>query len=232
MNHYYHPDPNQGVLSPEESAHAIKVLRKREGDELLLIDGLGNRFAAAITKADHRKCGFEIKSKESYPQKDYSLHIAIAPTKNIDRLEWFVEKACEMGIDQISLLQTKRTERNKVNLDRLEKKAVSALKQSKGYWKCQIHPLTSITKFLEQPLTEAQKFVAFVDSENPALLSKSVVSKKDVLILIGPEGDFTPEERDQAKSKGFEKVSLGQSVLRTETAGIVACSTVHFINSL
>ena len=233
MNHYYHPDPeSNSLLSPEESTHAIKVLRKKVGDELKIIDGKGSLFHAKISNANFRKCEFEIKSKKEFAKRDYAIHVAIAPTKNIDRLEWFVEKACEIGIDEISLFETKRTERTKVNLERLEKKAISALKQSKGYWKCGINPLIQYADFQKSDFSDYQKFIAFVDSENPANLSKAIKPKKDTLVLIGPEGDFTQEEVTKAVTNGFQKVSMGTQVLRTETAGLMAIHTTHLINEL
>lgn len=231
MNYYYHSDPESNpVLSQEESSHAIKVLRSKVGDELDVIDGKGTIYKCEITDANHRKCGFKVKAKSSIDKKSFSTHIAIAPTKNQDRLEWFVEKACELGCDEISIINTSRTERKKVNHERLEKKAIGAMKQSKNLWKCEVHELQSLKAFIEKHRSTSNKFVAFVETGKEDLLQKKIQSGADVLILIGPEGDFTHEEIELLKTSDFETVSLGPNVLRTETAGVIAAHTANLIN--
>ncbi|MEP2023111.1 MAG: 16S rRNA (uracil(1498)-N(3))-methyltransferase [Reichenbachiella sp.] len=231
MNYYYHPNPKESaVLSNEESAHIVKVLRAKNGDEIALMDGKGNSYLAKITEPNPRKCGFEILTKTSKAPKGFRIHIAISPTKNMDRLEWFVEKACEMGIDEISLIQTQRSERKKVNLERLEKKSISAMKQSKNFWKCQINELMDLKSFIANNNHEGQKFAAYVETGREDLLQKKVTPNSDCLILIGPEGDFSPEEVELLNASNFELVSLGANVLRTETAGIAAVHTVNLIN--
>lgn len=231
MNFYYHTNPEENpILSAEESAHVVKVLRAKSGDEIHLMDGKGHIYLARIIDANHRKCSFEILHKTAKEQKSYSVHIAITPTKNIDRLEWFVEKACELGVDEISLLLTHRSERKKVNLERLEKKAISAMKQSKNFWKCEINELISLKTFISNQADTSNKFVAYVETGAEDLLQRKIKVNTDVLILIGPEGDFSPEEIELVKSSNFELVSLGNHVLRTETAGIAAVHTVNIIN--
>ncbi|WP_456462438.1 RsmE family RNA methyltransferase [Reichenbachiella sp.] len=231
MNFYYHPNPEENnTLSQEESAHLVKVFRAKSGDEIAIMDGLGKSYLAKIIDPNPRKCTFEIIETKTADPKNYGVHIAIAPTKNIDRLEWFVEKSCEMGVNEISLIQTQRSERKKVKLDRLEKKAISAMKQSKNLWKCKINELIKIDHFIENHKKTENKFTAYVETGSEDLLQKKIKPNSNALILIGPEGDFTPEEVDHLKSSNFELVSLGDHVLRTETAGIAAVHTVNLVN--
>ncbi|WP_422359140.1 RsmE family RNA methyltransferase [Reichenbachiella sp.] len=231
MNFYYHPNPEENTtLSQEESAHLVKVLRAKTGDEIAIMDGMGKSYLAKIIEANPRKCSFEVIDIKAAKTKTYRTHIAIAPTKNMDRLEWFVEKSCELGANEISLIQTQRTERKKVNLERLEKKAISAMKQSKNFWKCKINALTKFDSFISNQLNVENKFAAYVETGFEDLLQKKIKPESNVLILIGPEGDFSPEEIDQLKSSNFELVSLGDHVLRTETAGIAAVHTVNLVN--
>lgn len=232
MNYFYNENAQENsFLSTEESSHCIKVLRKRKSDRIDVIDGKGKIFTAEIIDANFRKCTYQIiDCQESKKQKKFYSHIAISPTKNHDRLEWFVEKSCELGVDEISIITTKRTERKKVNMERLERKAISALKQSKNLFITKINTPVSVNQFLESDLTGKSKFIAFVDHENPDYLHKQVKKETNTLILIGPEGDFTIEEVSQALSVGFKKVSLGKSVLRTETAGVIATHSINMIN--
>lgn len=233
LNYCYHPDPeNEPVLSTEESAHVVKVLRGKSGSEFTILDGKGNHYLAQIDNPDKRKCTFKILNKNSQPQKPFFVHIAIAPTKNTDRLEWFVEKACELGVGRISIILTQRTERSKVNLERLEKKAISAMKQSKNLWKSQIGGVFNIDEFINQTLEASNKFAAYVETGQEHGLESKIVPNQDCLILIGPEGDFDPDEIQRLKNSGFELVSLGPSVLRTETAGVIATHTVNMVNQL
>ncbi|MCV9385139.1 16S rRNA (uracil(1498)-N(3))-methyltransferase [Reichenbachiella ulvae] len=230
MNFYYHPDPASDLtLSQEESSHAVKVLRKKTGDTLHLMDGIGGKYEAEITEANFRKCEFKILKKEEMAPREAQIHIGIAPTKNIDRLEWFVEKACELGVDQITIFITQHTERKKVKLDRLEKKAISAMKQSKSFWKCKIHWADKFPAFLSSTMEE-QRFIAYVETGEESALRQLLQAEKDTIILIGPEGDFSPEEVKLATDAGFTAVNLGKNVLRTETAGIIAAHTFNLIN--
>lgn len=233
MNYFYHPNPEtDNQLSNEESFHCIKVLRKKRGDQIDIIDGKGHIFKCKIENDSHRNCSFSILEKiQVSNSKDYYIHIAIAPTKNQDRIEWFVEKTCELGVDEISFINTKRTERKKINLERIEKKAVSAMKQSKNLNKTKVNALISFEEFLQSHAESTQNFIAFVDHNNESQLFKTATSKGKYLVLIGPEGDFIPEEVSLAKHRNFQMVSLGNSVLRTETAGVIACHTLNLINS-
>jgi len=234
MNYFYHPDPESNKeLDSEESFHCVKVLRKNQGDEVDIIDGKGNIFKCRLEKATHRKCSFSILSKKTFLNpKPYYTHIAIAPTKSQDRIEWFVEKACELGVDEISFINTQRTERKKVNLGRVEKKAIGAMKQSKNIFKTVINEIILYNKFIMNDYKDFDKFIAFVDHDNTDQLSSMVRKNKNYLILIGPEGDFTHDELLMANEQLFRKVALGYTVLRTETAGIVASNTLNIINQI
>lgn len=230
MNLFYQPKIGEGVLylDIEESRHVIKVLRMGKGDELLLTDGKGFLYAARITQDDAKKCGFEIKEKKQIAKRKYQIHLAISPTKNADRMEWLVEKATEVGIDQISFILCKNSERKIINIDRMEKIAISALKQS---GQTRLPQLSSIVSFKEILKSEAsQKFIAFVDEDNPDHLKSMAMPNENYLVLIGPEGDFREEELSSAIQNNFMKVSLGGNKLRTETAGLVACQILHFVN--
>ncbi|OEK04448.1 16S rRNA (uracil(1498)-N(3))-methyltransferase [Roseivirga misakiensis] len=226
MQLFFQPDITQGVnqLDTEESRHAIKVLRLKIGDQINIIDGKGTFYKAVISNDNFRKCEFKITSQEQTPPTNGYKHIAIAPTKNIDRTEWFVEKAVEIGIDRISFVLCKNSERKVLKTDRLMKKAISAMKQSIKATLPVIDEIEPFQKFVTKP-HDGAKFIAFVDFENPTAL-KDLVTGTD-LVLVGPEGDFNSEEVDFALKNGFQKVSLGQSRLRTETAGI---ATAHILN--
>lgn len=226
---FYQPQIPQGVfhLDEDESKHCVKVLRKKPGDSIDLTDGSGSFYKAIIQDADSRKCVFTITETRQQGSRPFHLHIAISPTKNADRIEWFVEKAVEFGVDEISLIECEHTERSYIRHDRLEKVAVSAMKQSLKAYLPKIHPLLSFPEIIETKTRS--KYIAYVDSSNPVHLMNAAKDSNDVIVLIGPEGDFSEEELQQAGKHGFQKVSLGSSRLRTETAGLAAC---HIINLL
>jgi 16S rRNA (uracil1498-N3)-methyltransferase len=233
MHLFYTPDIDAAsshyYLNEEESKHCIKVLRLVRGDNIGLIDGRGNFYTAAIADPHPKRTGLEIITVQSdFNKRNHYLHIAIAPTKNIERLEWFLEKATEIGIDEISLIICQRSERKEAKVDRLGKIITSAIKQSvKAY-----HPLlnepVSFGKLIKAPF-DGQKFIAHCDGDRSAL--------KDLfkpfgryLVLIGPEGDFTPKEVGDALNNNFKAISLGESRLRTETAALEACFELNFLN--
>ena len=231
MNLFYQPGIQQGIthLDAEESRHAVRVLRLTEGAQLRLTDGKGFFYTGKIIKADSKECRFEILDKEGSPKRNFFIHIAIAPTKNADRIEWFVEKATEIGIEEISFILCKNSERKTINLDRVEKIALSAMKQSQQSWLPKINepvPFHEIISSLAD-----QKFIAYVDPSNKRLLQSITQQNKKYLMLIGPEGDFSSEELEQASQRGFEKVSLGANRLRTETAGLVAVQVLGLANT-
>ncbi len=200
-----------------------------KGDELHLTDGKGCFYTVRITQDDPKKCGFEIVEKKQIQKRKYQIHIAIAPTKNADRMEWFVEKATEIGVDQISFMLCRNSERKTINLERMEKIAISAIKQSQQAW---LPQLSAIIPFKEVLKKEAsQKFIAFVDDQNPDHLKSIAKPNGSYLVLIGPEGDFREEELSYAMQSNFNKVSLGSNRLRTETAGLAVCQILHFANA-
>ncbi len=220
--------PSHHILSAEESRHAIKVLRMVNGDEIDVTDGRGAFYKARITDSDFSECAFVVTETKLQPLKDYRIHIAPRPHQNMDRIEWFVEKAVELGVDEISFVECKTSERRSVNLDRLEKLAISALKQSQQAFLAKLNPLAPIREIVS--LSAGQKFIAHVDSANPLHLKSAALPGRDYLILIGPEGDFTPAELEESKKAGFQKVSLGPTRLRTETAGLAAGLILNLVN--
>jgi len=231
MNLFYKPDISEenNILSPEESKHCILVLRLKKGDEISLTDGRGNLFHAVLTGDDFRKCTFIITDiHKDYGKKDFHLHIAIAPTKNIDRFEWFLEKATEIGINEITPLICDHSERRTVNSERLNKILVSAMKQSLKAYLPELNQPVKFDDFIKKK-RESQKMIAWYDEKN--LMMKEVYNRgKNVVVLIGPEGDFSGEEIRIAREAGFVSVNLGNSRLRTETAGVVACHTINLLN--
>jgi 16S rRNA (uracil1498-N3)-methyltransferase len=233
MQLFYAPDltGEYYTLEEQESKHVIKVLRMRTGDTIILTDGKGRLCTAELSSVDPKSCEVRIVDvKEEYGKRNYYLHIGIAPTKNINRFEWFLEKATEIGIDRIIPIICQRSERKVIKKERLDKVITSAMKQSlKAY-----HPLLeesrSFRDLIEQEFI-GQKFIAYVEEGEHASLMSQYRPGEDVLILIGPEGDFSPEEVAKAIENGFEVVSLGRSRLRTETAGVVAVHTIAIANN-
>ena len=227
---FYQPDIDLGslYLSEDESRHVVKVLRSENGDVLELTNGKGSFFKVRITKADPGRCLFEIVERKDNPGKSFSIHIAIAPTKNADRIEWFVEKAVEIGIDKISFMLCQTSERKSINLERIEKIAVSAMKQSGQCWLPELVGLNPMKEVITAKAS--QKFIAYVDQSNPHHLKSLAKPDQDYLVLIGPEGDFSKEELLSAEQAGCSKVSLGVTRLRTETAGVAACHILNLIN--
>ncbi len=230
MNLFYQPAITNGVhhLDEDESRHAVKVLRLQVGANLQLTDGVGSFYKAKIKEADHRKCAFTIIEKEFILPRKFSIALAIAPTKNIDRTEWFVEKAVELGIEQIHFLLCKNSERKNINLDRIEKIVISAMKQSGQAWRPKISGIKPFQEIVT--LSADQKFICFVDSKNPNQLKALAQPDKSYLVLIGPEGDFRLDELELAVRNGYTKVGLGPNRLRTETAAVAACHTLNLVN--
>jgi 16S rRNA (uracil1498-N3)-methyltransferase len=226
---FFHPFGQEDTftLSEEESRHCIKALRYKKGDIISVTNGKAEVAKVAIVNDNIKACEVNIVERKKVEQRRF-LHLAIAPTKNADRIEWLVEKATELGVEKISLIKTERTERNFLKKERLEKIAISALKQSHQ----SLLPEIIIDVKFEDVINNKSEInlIAFVDQSNPVQLSDKILSNKKVLILIGPEGDFSPTEVKLAEDHNFIKVSLGENILRTETAGLLACCAVHFIN--
>lgn len=235
MNIFFVADLTSGsfTLNKEESRHCIKVLRLRKGDQILVMNGKGSIFIAEIQNPDLNACHVSIVREQSRQnERLYHLTIAIAPTKNMDRFEWFLEKSTEIGIDRIVPIICHHSERRDLKTDRLEKILIAAIKQSGQLYLPELTQPISFMDYTRLPFN-GDKFIAHCEpGGEKQSLKKSLSAKKDVLILIGPEGDFDSGEIKLALSQGFTPVSLGDSRLRTETAGIVACHTVCLINQL
>ncbi len=222
-------DGNIARLDVEQARHCVQVLRKKEGDAISFVDGEGGFYEGIIQETGKKKCVIQIlKTHHAYNKRPFKLHIAIAPTKNINRLEWFLEKATEIGIDEISLIICHHSERRKVRTDRLRKILVSAMKQSLKAYLPILHEPISFKQFVQTPRINCSKYIAQGAENMP--LKDNYEAPKDVLLLIGPEGDFSKQELTLAYANDFQGVNLGNSRLRTETAGIVACHTLNLLN--
>ena len=214
-------------LPQEEAGHCLRVLRMKEGDSLRITDGKGSFYNAVITAAQGKRCMIHIESEErQQPLWKGHLHIALAPTKLMDRNEWFVEKAVEIGVDEITFLKTEHSERDVIKMERIEKIAVSAMKQSQKAALPVLNGMTAFRSFMDTDF-KGDKYIAHCEPGSKVLLQDAVVSGHDSLVIIGPEGDFSPAEIEMALKAGFKPVSLGPSRLRTETAALVA---VHIMN--
>lgn len=233
MNIFYTPDiASVRELPEEESHHCIKVLRQVEGDELMLADGAGTFYRAVIVSAHPKHCAVDIvETIPAPPAWGFRLHVAIAPTKNLDRMEWFAEKCTEIGIDAITPLRCRYSERREMKGDRLHKIVISAMKQSLKAVCPQLDEMTDFDRFVRQSFS-GDKFIAHCQEGERVPLAQLYEAGRDALVLIGPEGDFSRDEIALATDCGFRAVSLGDSRLRTETAGVVACHTLHIINQI
>ena len=245
MNLFYAPQITASsplLLPEEEAAHCVRVLRMKKGDPLFLTDGKGIFYRGEILSDNHKKC--EVRILESIPdpaKRNCHLTIAIAPTKNIDRLEWFLEKATEIGCDEIIPLACKHSERSIIKTERLSKVLVSSMKQCLKSRLPKLHELTDLKTFIATASPNGfQKFIGHIPELstsqfpplNPESAHLSSLYKKgsNVIVAIGPEGGFSPEEVDLALQNGFNAMSLGNSRLRVETAGVVACSIINAVN--
>lgn len=234
MQLFYNPSLDSSVkqffFSAEESKHILRVLRKKEGDVLHITNGKGYLFKAEILASDVRKCKAQvIFTKKSIPKR-YKLHLAVAPTKMNDRYEWFLEKATEIGVDEITPIICEYSERKTIKFERMERVLQSAMKQSLQTYLPKLNPAISYEEFMNQEI-DSLKFIAHCSKGEKMELKRRVAADKDLVILIGPEGDFSKNEIDLAYTKGYVPVSLGINRLRTETAAIVACTTVSIVNS-
>jgi len=234
MDLFYSTDiRNLLIFLPEEEArHAVQVLRHQVGDAIGVIDGKGGFYEATIIEVGKKKCVARVeREQQQYQKRPFFLHIGIAPTKNIDRFEWFLEKATEIGIDAITPLLCEHSERRKLRNDRLEKILLAAAKQSQKAYLPLLNELTPLEKFLTDAAVTSQRFIAYLGEDVKGTLKENYRAGQSVTILIGPEGDFSGEEIRRALACGYQGVSLGNSRLRTETAGIVACHTINLLNS-
>ena len=231
---FYTPDIDpshpQYFLNEEESKHCIRVLRLEPGNEVQLIDGKGGFYNATIKDAHPKRTILQINSViSSFSKRNHYLHIAVAPTKNIERMEWFLEKATEIGIDEITPIICQRSERKEVKVERLNKIITSAIKQSLKAYHPVLNEAITYNQLLAKPF-EGQKFIAHCENGDKTNLRAGLTKQGQYLILIGPEGDFTPVEIEGALQNGFKAITLGESRLRTETAALEACFEVNFLN--
>lgn len=228
MHLFYSTQVKDGIIQLDEndSRHAVKVLRLREGDTIHVVDGLGNRFKAEISTAHHKHTNCAIVESVKETELPYLLHMAVAPTKNIDRFEWFLEKATELGITEITPLLCEHSERKVIKPERLERIVVSAMKQSLKATKPKINSMVKITEFVNQQF-EGHKFMAHCEKDKKVVIPNLQKGISQFTILIGPEGDFSPKEIELAKNADFEALSLGNSRLRTETAAVTAVTQVY-----
>lgn len=220
-------------LPADEAVHAVRVLRLQSGDAIFLIDGAGNFFQAEVTMTTNKRCVYEIKEKMPQ-QKGWhgSIHLAIAPTKMMERMEWMVEKSTEIGVDGFTFLDCKFSERHNVRIDRIEKIAVSAMKQSRKAWLPRVSGMESFSGFISAERS-GRKFIAhcYEEIERRDFLTEISLmpQQEDITVLVGPEGDFSIDEVRQAIDAGYEPVSLGNSRLRTETAGLMAVAMSQMV---
>jgi 16S rRNA (uracil1498-N3)-methyltransferase len=232
MNLFFREDISSSIieLDAEESRHCIKALRLHRGDAIHLTDGKGNLAEAVITDDSVRSCSVEIQKREKKTsERNYHLSIAIAPTKNHDRYEWFVEKATEIGVDEIIPLICSHSERKTVKTERLKNIAIAALKQSQRFFLPEISDPVSFENYVKGNSAQ-QKFICTCEATSMQHLKKLCKANQRYAVLIGPEGDFSPEEIKLALENNFAEASLGTERLRTETAGIVTCSVMNFVN--
>lgn len=233
MIQFFAPDIEKTLTLPEsDSAHCTRVLRLNGGDEIFVVDGRGHRFRCVITEPHAKHTHIEIAEREDLPKPwKGSVTVAIAPPKNMDRLEWFAEKATEMGIDRIVLLRCRRSERKEVRCDRVEKILVSAMKQSLKGVLPELTPMTPLADFLKENF--GQKYFGYCDEDTLRLpFTKAVRPDSEICILIGPEGDFSPEEVEMCRAAGYTPVTFGDTRLRTETAALFSVAAIHVINQL
>lgn len=216
-------------LGPEESSHCVRVLRKRVGDTIYITDGKGWRFTCRLTEADPKNARVEINRKEYIGKsRDYSITIAIAPTKNSDRMSWLIEKTVEIGIDRIIFINTQYTERTHINIERLRRNAISAMNQSLKTFLPEVIDGGKMTSILE---IKGEKFFGYCDNETPrAVFVKEISAGKDIVVAIGPEGDFSRDEVKNLMEASFKPVTFGNERLRTETAAIYAVTAIHVLN--
>jgi 16S rRNA (uracil1498-N3)-methyltransferase len=223
-------EENTAILTPEESFHCTKVLRKKSGDLITCIDGLGNFYNCELLIVSEKKTeAIILGGPKKQMQKNYRLHLAIAPTKQIDRIEWMIEKAVEIGVDEITFLHCKNSERTNVNIDRLKKIVESAVKQSLLAYIPKVNGLVLFNYFIQNTI-ETQRYIAHCFEQDKSDIRTHSFQNSNNLFLIGPEGDFTMEEIQQAIHQNFSPITLGKNRLRSETAGLYVCQAVSLLS--
>lgn len=222
---------NAAILNEDESLHCVKVLRHKVGDTIQVIDGKGTRAIGRIEAAHAKQCAVSLSNKETVTKtRSYNLCVAVAPTKNIERTEWFTEKAVEIGVDRIVPIRCKNSERTVVKEERLRKVAESAVKQSQQAYLPEITALTDFREFIKQATADV-KLVAHCEKDVKQHIREYAATGTTYCVLIGPEGDFTADEIRQALEAGFKPVSLGDTRLRTETAALYAVAALSVLGS-
>jgi 16S rRNA (uracil1498-N3)-methyltransferase len=217
------------TFDKEESKHIVKVLRKKDGDTIHITNGLGYLFVSEITIASERKCEVKITEARFFEPTKYKLHIAVAPTKINDRLEWFLEKATEIGIHEITPIICDHSERKVYKKERADKIVQAAMKQSLQYYLPIVNEPISFSEFIKKDIS-GEKFIAHCEETDKKSFKNELIPEKDIVILIGPEGDFSTKEINLAIQNNYIPVTLGNTRLRTETAALVACHTTALIN--
>lgn len=235
MQLFYHEKTLESTfdLDAEESKHLIKVLRKSKGDEIQFTDGKGCLLHGAIIDANPKKARIQVEQRHYQPEDDFHIHLAICPTKNLDRMEWMLEKITEIGVHEVTFIESKHSERVFLKMDRLEKKVIAACKQSLKYHFPKINGLKPLEEVLKEARFDAyQRFIAYIDEENTRHLFEKAEPNQSYIVLIGPEGDFSKEEIAMALEYHFLPCSLGKARLRTETAGVAAVHSLQLKNTL
>lgn len=234
MQLFYNPalseDGEHFTFPEDESKHIVKVLRKKNGDKLHITNGKGDFFDVLIDDAHPKKCTAKVISKSTAYRKRHRYHLAVAPPKSIDRFEWILEKATEIGVHEITPIICNRSERKTIKQERSEKVVQAAMKQSLRAFLPKFNPPTSFSDFLDQE-RNGLLFIAHCDERGRLDFKRKIAPDHDITVLIGPEGDFSPDEIRDAEDKGFLSVSLGESRLRTETAALVATTVVNSVNN-
>ncbi|MFZ0282557.1 MAG: 16S rRNA (uracil(1498)-N(3))-methyltransferase [Bacteroidales bacterium] len=232
MQIFYAPEVKGSgcVLDPIESGHCVRVLRMKKGSSVTLVDGKGNLYEGFISDPNPHGCEITItETKKDFEKRDYRLHIAISPLKNYDRFEWFVEKSVEIGIDEITPILCRNTEKPGIKADRINNIIISAMKQSVKAFRPVLNQMVTFEEFQDLDLP-GNRMIAHCRKSERSRIDRVYRKGEDAVILIGPEGDFTEEEVARAVNNGYKPVHLGMSRLRTETAGICACHSIYFIN--
>jgi 16S rRNA (uracil1498-N3)-methyltransferase len=228
MQLFYTQNIHNNILQLEdEEFHHLKVLRKKQGDELVVTNGEGALYKAVITDLAKHHCNLEIIHTEQTKPQSHQLHVAVAPTKNADRIEWLVEKLVEIGVGEISFIQCKHSERKVQKTERLKKIALSAMKQSLKYYLPKINELVAFDAFMGLPHTNSNLFIGYCETPATVFLPAQTFTHANTVVLIGPEGDFSADEVAKAQKAGYVPVSLGGSRLRTETAAMVAATLIN-----
>ncbi len=232
MDYFYQPDIIHDAfhLDEEESRHCAKVLRKKIEDQIIVLDGKGGIYTCKIKKIHGKQVEFDIIDKRTREESGYSVHLVIAPTKNADRIEWLIEKSIEIGLHQISFIDCHNSERHGLNMARIRKKVISAMKQCQNPYLPIVNDILPLKDYLDTADENSEKYICHASGGKGNYLINAANRGSSYLVLIGPEGDFTKEELSQTEKKGFIPVSLGNSRLRTETAGLVACVVLNELN--